>query len=430
MRTRIRTLGVLASTALLLTALGCNTEPPLPSPSSSGGSSPSPVATSSTAAACNLPVTQDPYDGFQIGVPDGWDLFPHNGGVVVRRDPTGTERTDVYPVLITSGLTPASVFTTLLDALQKQLAPGTTMTYRVTGTGSQSPAATLSLQDGQVSMIGQASIRILPEATPYGSSQGAVIVSWAPSSQFAAERGTLAAIGACYGTLSAALYQVMQDQVFTYPIPPGWSITIESQDRIQISQGLDAGATYAAVRAPLNSGVNSAQSLRTLWFGAAGIQVGQVLVSEESPPTQVANGGTQGQEVIEFTGTLKDGRPVHGLARVISNTIGGDTSGVIRLALATPSLWNSLNGALTHIAFSIQHSLSQDLKQWERQNRQSQAFAQQVQGFDYALTGVDLVHDSTTGATFEAPYAAYSKTGPDGPGYYSKANNRLQVETP
>ena len=89
-----------------------------------------------------------------------------------------------------------------------------------------------------------------------------------------------------------------------------------------------------------------------------------------------------------------------------------------------------MNGALIHIMGSIQHSFTQDLQQWERLSQEWQAFGQQVQGFDDALNGVDLVHDPVTGATFEAPYAAYSKTGPDGPGYYSKANTRLQVETP
>jgi hypothetical protein len=98
--------------------------------------------------------------------------------------------------------------------------------------------------------------------------------------------------------------------------------------------------------------------------------------------------------------------------------------------LAAAGEWNSFNGALTHIVNGIQHKFTQDLQQWEHLSQQAQAFNQQVQGFDYALNGVDLVHDSATGATFEAPYDTYSATGPDGPGYYDQANNKLQVETP
>ena len=93
-------------------------------------------------------------------------------------------------------------------------------------------------------------------------------------------------------------------------------------------------------------------------------------------------------------------------------------------------MWNSVNGALIHIVGSIQHDFTQDLKEWERLSQQWQAFGQQVQGFDYALTGVDLVNDPTTGATFEAPYATYTRSGPDGPGYYSPAGTKLQVQTP
>jgi hypothetical protein len=92
--------------------------------------------------------------------------------------------------------------------------------------------------------------------------------------------------------------------------------------------------------------------------------------------------------------------------------------------------WNSDNGGLTHLVNSIQHSFAQDLQEWENLNRQQQAFSQQVQGFDYALNGVDLVQDPATGATFEAPYDTYRATGPEGPGHYDAANNKLQVETP
>ena len=121
---------------------------------------------------------------------------------------------------------------------------------------------------------------------------------------------------------------------------------------------------------------------------------------------------------------------MHGLVYVTAVT-GTDTpSGVIRMGLTKPDLWNSTNGALVHILDSVQHSFNQDLQQWERLSRQAQSFSAQVQGFDYALNGVDLVHDDATGATFEAPYDTYSATGPDGPGYYDQAGNKLQIQTP
>ena len=109
-----------------------------------------------------------------------------------------------------------------------------------------------------------------------------------------------------------------------------------------------------------------------------------------------------------------------------------------------PARWNSVNGALIQIMSSIQHDFTQDLQQWHRIqqqwqtisrqwqdiSRQEKTFNQNFQGFDDALNGVDLVHDPTTGDTFEAPYNAYSATGPDGPGYYSHAGNKLEIQTP
>lgn len=435
MRNRTRSLGALAATVLTLTGLGCSASAPrVARPATTGSSARSggaPGATSAVAGACTLPLTQDPYDGFHIGVPSGWNLFTRNGTIVVSKDPTGNEESTVTPVLMTTGLTPTAVFSSSISALQNDIAAsGGTMTDTVTSSGDQLPTASLSLQAGQVSMVGQARVVVLPEPTAHGSSVVALLASWAPASNFAGERATLAAIGTCYGPQPGTLYRVMKDQVFTYAIPVGWTVANEGQDSIEIALGNDASATYTLTLLPPGTGVDSPQSLRSYAFGQLGIHIAQVLGSLRLPSKQVSNGGTEGQEYVEFTGTLKDGRAVHGLVYVLSETGSSTPSGVIRLGLASTNLWNSVNGALTHIVNSIQHNFTQDLQQWENLNRQQQAFNQQVQGFDYALNGVDLVHNPTTGATFEAPYDTYSATGPDGPGYYDQAQNKLQIETP
>jgi hypothetical protein len=404
---------------------GCASAPTAPHQGFEAG------AATQAPAACTLPVTNDPYDGFHVGVPDGWDLFTLHGTIVVSKDPTATEESTVTPVLLTAGLTPAGVFASMLSSFQKEIAAsGGTMTDTITSPTSQHPAATLSLQLGQVTMAGQASLLVLPERTAHGSSVVAVLASWAPTSRFAADRATLAAIGTCYGPQPGRLYQVIKDQVFTYAIPLGWTVPSEGQDAIEIADGNDASATYTLTLLPPGTGVDSVQSLQAYVFGKLGIHIDQVLSSQQVPSRTVSKGITEGQEYLEFTGSLKDGRAVHGVVYVLADTGSSTPSGVIRLGLATKSLWNSVNGALVHIVTSIQHSNAQDLQQWERLNRQQQAFSQQVQGFDYALNGVDLVHDAATGATFEAPYDTYSATGPDGPGYYDQAHNKLQIETP
>lgn len=378
-----------------------------------------------------MPLTSDIYDGFHIGVPAGWDLFTLDGTIVVSRDSTGTEETVVHPALLTAGQTPAALFATLLDALQKQVASsGGTMTVTATSSGNQPPAAKLSLMAGQVSLVGEAHMTITPEATAYGSSQGAIVAWWATPTQYVADSATLMEIGACYGPQPGTLFQVMKDPVFTYAIPLGWTVNQETQDAIIIADGSDASATYIAYQFfPAAQGVNSPQTLLAFALGKLGITVDQTLGTTNLPDQQTSTGSTQSQAFIEFTGSLT-GRALHGLANVEIVTATTGSSGALRLALSTTALWNSLNTALLHVMGSIQHDWTQDIQSWENASRQFQAFGRQVQGFDYALTGVDLVHDPTTGGTFEAPYSSYSKTGPDGPGYYTTAGTKLQIQTP
>ncbi len=281
-----------------------------------------------------------------------------------------------------------------------------------------------------IPLAGQASLVVLPEKTAHGASVAALLASWAPTARFAAERATLAAVGACYGPAAGTLYQVRQDQAFTYAIPLGWTVPNEGQDSIEIAQGDNASATYTLTLLPPGTGVNSPQTMLTYAFGKLGVRIESVLASAQTPGTQTPTGATQGEIYQEFTGTLTNGQPVHGLVYVTAVTGSATPSGVIRLGLTKPNLWNSTNGALVHILDSIQHSFTQDLQQWEHLSRQAQSFSAQVQGFDYALNGVDLVHDSATGATFEAPYDTYNATGPDGPGYYDQAGNKLEIQTP
>ena len=376
-------------------------------------------------------MTADPYDGFHIGVPDGWQLFTLNDTIVVSSDSPGTEEAVVLPALMTPALTPAAFLTSALNILQTQVAAsGGTLTYTPTSSGAQMPAGSLAIQSSQVSLVGQAHVEILPFATAHGASVIALIAAFAPAPQYATDKALLANIGACYGPQPATLYQVMRDQVFTYAIPLGWQVTNESQDTIDIADGKGATASFALTFAPPGSGVTSAPTLLTWAFGKIGVTIDKVLFSTQTPDQTLSSGAVLGQEFVGFTGSLSGGSAIHGFVNVVSTISPGSAGGVIRLGVAPIAQWNSDYGALVHIIGSVQHDITQDLKQWEHLSRQWQAFGQQVQGFDYALNGVDLVHDPTTGATFEAPYNAYNPSGPAGPGYYSPAGTKLEVQTP
>jgi hypothetical protein len=387
-----------------------------------------------TAKGCAGPVTHDPYQGFRIGVPAGWNLFTLAGSIVVSESASGTEEAVVEPALLTRGLTPTRFFFAAIRLLQREIAAGgNSLAFHVTGTNGALPVATLAGRAGHVRVAGEARVFLLPDRTAHGSQLVVFSAFWAPPSRLNADRPQLAAIGLCYAPQAGTLYRVVKDQVFTYAIPLGWKVSSEGQDTITVGLGTNASATYLLTLVPTSTGVTSARTLLQSVFGKLGIRITGVLSSITLPNRQTSSGAIQEQEYIEFTGVLKGTRPLHGIVHVLSVTGGGFTSGVIRLGLATPSLWNSVNGALTQIIGSIQHDFTQDLQQWERVNRDWQRFGQQVQGFDYALNGVDLVRDPATGQTFEAPYNTYDPGGPDGPGYYSGPpgnRQKLRIITP
>ncbi len=253
--------------------------------SSSTSSSPTSQSTSTTArnkgtvqtTSCTLPITTDSYEGFHIGVPSGWSIFPLDGSIVVSSDPSGTEEEVVRPALLTPGITPSSFFQSSLSALKKEIS-GDGGTLTVTGeTGATLPSASLKLESGGVSLEGQASVEVLPETTAHGSQVVAAVASWAPDSKFAADRSTLTAIGNCYGPSPATLFQIVQSQAFAYAIPVGWKTTQEGQDDIVIADGTKASASYLLTLATPGSGVDSAATLLAWAFPKIGITITKTL---------------------------------------------------------------------------------------------------------------------------------------------------------
>jgi hypothetical protein len=287
----------------------------------------------------------------------------------------------------------------------------------------------LKLEAGGISMDGQASVEVLPETTAHGSLVVAALASWAPDSQFEADRSTLTEIGSCYGPSPATLFQIVQSPAFAYAIPLGWKTTQEGQDDIVIADGTKASASYLLTLATPGSGVDSAASLLAWVFPQIGITITKTLGTTTIANQTTSTGATQSQEYVEFLGE-NGGQAVHGFVYVecVSGS-DGIASGVLRTGLSTTALWNAVNGALLQMMGAIQHNFTQDLQEFAQLSQEWQDFDQQVQGFDDALNGVDIVTNPATGETFEAPYSSYDENGPDGPGYYA-GGQKLSVETP
>jgi hypothetical protein len=418
---------VLLPAAILLAA--CGTAGPNGNGGPSPSSSPSPALSSPVAIEpCTLPVVHDTYDGFHIGVPDGWNLFTLGGTVVVSHDLAGTEETVVHPALMTPGESRSGLFSTLLALLQSQLkGAGATLTF--TASQGEQPSASVNVSSSAGAVSGHAHLEVLSDATAHGSAEGVLIASWAPAAQLSADGRTLDQIGACYGVEPATLFHVISDQVFTYEIPPNWSVGVENQDTLELTMGRQASATYIYFQfLQPSTGVTSGQKLIAYELNHLAIQVRQVLSSSSGPSTP-CTAGTCTQSLEEFTASL-NGATVHGLAYASVSGGPAGVSGYMRLGLADANLWNSVNGGLLHMLGSIQHDFNQDIQEWANLQRQWLRFDQQVQGFDYALNNMDLTHDPITGQNFDTPYQNWDQNGVAGPGYYDRAGNKLQVITP
>lgn len=380
------------------------------------------------ASACSGPVVHDPYDGFHVGVPAGWQLSTLYGIIVVHQDTAGTIEGVVSPAILTASLTPARFFAATTTELKKLAAGGgNELSFHVMSTNGGLTQATVTGRSGSVTVSGRAGVSLIADPTAHGSRLVVFTGYWAPPGRLAAERSKLVAIGACYGPQPGALFRIVKDQAFTYPIPPGWTIGGEGQNNLFLDDGPDASANYIFWE-PLtpSQGVTDAQSLLNYTFGQIGVKVDTVLATVSAPNTTTAAGGTGEAERVEFLGTVNGTKQVHAIATVTATTGGGVTSGAVRLAISTPALWNSLNGALIQVANGIEHDFTQDLAQLRQVQQQLDAFGQQVEGFDYALNGNDLVQNTATGQQFEAPYTAFNQSGPDGPGYYTGSPGNLQ----
>ena len=398
---------------------------PAPSASASGG------LVAVKAAACTDPVVHDSYDGFHIGVPAGWYLSSLSGLIVVFKDYSATTEGVVQTVFVNKNESQSAFLSRILAALSKNAkSPGNVLTFRL----SSPTTAVASGHVGNVVIAGEARVSFMPTVTAHGSELGVVSSYWAPSSQLGTERVELASIGGCFGIQAGTLSRFVKDQWFGYTLPIGWKVGNEGPDELFLDAGPNASANFLLAGPFLASstGVTDAASFEQYCFQRLGLTINTVLSSATFPSQTTAAGGTEQEIITEFLGTAGSKR-VHGLVRTIASTGGGVTSGVLRIALATPPLWDSLNGALIWDTYSIEHSFTQDLAAIQQQQEQLASFSQQVAGFDQALNSTDLVEDPATGQEFEAPYTAYSPSGPDGPGYYTGSpgdETKLKIITP
>jgi hypothetical protein len=400
-------------------------------PTGSGGSGSgtqgaggSPGGSAPKQPSCSLPLTHDIYDGFHIAVPSGWELFTLGGELEVEKDALGSEAVVVAPAAETSGLTPASYFQSELAALESELSSnGDTVT--VTGTSSQNgiPSATFTAPiDGQTA-TGNATVLVEPFAGQASSNQLVFAAYWAPSAVFASESSLLSSVANCYGPEPASLYQIYQDQAFTYMLPPGWTVPNggEGPDNLNLVDNSGDIVSYQFTTSE-NLPFDSPQTLIDGFLAAANV-TGVTKLWSVTPSGP--NGAAGNTAYEEFTATFQ-GEPVHGLIYGQAVDTSGFYTGVVRVGLAQAANWNAVNGALIQMAGAIQHDFTQDLETINQLNQQWQNFSNQVADFDDILNNQQLTQDPTTGIYYDAPYDSYDQEGVNGPGYY-KGDQMLNI---
>lgn len=394
----------LASTALVAPAGA--TVPP-------GGGAPAVSAT----ASCPLPLVTDSYQGFRVGVPPGWDVSTLDGTVAVERDTTGTEAALIYPAALTSGLTPASFFSSYMRYQQKLVAKsGASLTFQLQPDVGGLPRASVRLHSNGKDLVGEASATVLKLRTQFGSQEAVFSVYWAPPARVATDRAVLSEIGRCYAPEPASLFQVFRDQSFTYIMPPGWTTFDEGQDSLDL-HGYNNHADVSYLFFGIPPQYNTPSTALAHIFQVIGVTVTSVLSTTRAPSQQTSSGAVQGVEYVEFLGR-SEGLTVHGLVYILTDAGSSGVFGVMRMGLATTTLWDSVNGGLIEMMGSIQHSFVQDLQDIQRLNQQWQAESAQEANFDDIINGQQLVQDPSTGGYYEAPYSSYDPDGADGPGYY------------
>lgn len=382
------------------------------------------------ANSCHLPVTMDAYDGFKIGVPAGWDVSSLQGLIGVTANSTGSEGALLYPALLTNGVTTRSLFSSFMTYEQRTLSKqGEALTYSERG-GTEPTGSFQVRADGTV-LAGRASVMVLPVRTAVATKLGVAVAYWAPEAQLSAAMPTLAEIGSCYQPQRAALFQLFRNVgAFTFAMPSGWRVSSLNQNYLQLSGfGAGAGVDYE-LWGPFEQGVNATQPITSAgsainyMFNLYGIKITRVLASYVLPGQPQPTGGAQDSEYMEFVGTL-NGKVTHGFVNMAASINGPSASGVIRLGLASPALWNSVNGGLLQMMGSIQHNFSGDLQQIAQINRQWQDFSGQVADFDDVLNSQQLVQDPSNGSLYEASYSSWDPNGPNGPGYYLPSGQLL-----
>ena len=282
------------------------------------------------------------------------------GTIVVSKDATGTEAALLYPAALTTGLTPASFFSSYLRYEQQVLAKeGVTLSFKMQPSTTGLPQASIDLRSSRALLAGEARVVVLPVRTQFGSQEAVFSAWWAPPSRWASDSAKLIAVRSCFSAAPADLFQVFRDQNFTYIMPTGWACWTRGR-----TTSTSAATATTPTSATFSSGYRPSTTPRRWRWPTysrwTGITVTRVLSVTRLADQQVVGGRRAGPAVRGVPGPL----PGPGGPRAGVHTHRHRPGGHLwcdAVGFSTTNLWNSVNGGLIEMMGAVQHSFVQDL---------------------------------------------------------------------
>ncbi len=381
---------------------------------------------------CTLPTFEDRYAGFVVGRPAGWEIDYLNGTINVRRDVNTVAV--VYPVRPRAGNTAETIVAEYAKALESLFAKE--------GGALRAVGGTLEGKIRGIAISGEISARAVgPDVVIRGG--------WAPSSDWASVRGTLAAVGDCYararGTMLKAQRRTGADgagsTTYAFSLPDGWSVAGVSSRGIDLLADEVSGVSFAYLTGMMGS--QTPDGFIDFVVQATGLQNVKFLASRDLPSQADPMGLRWVTKSKEYTGVQK-GRRVHGVVTASVGTMGffgmSNWSGMISVRQAEATKWESLSGITGVVQESIRivdakpgqgrilprnNPLDDSaiMSSWEYKNQVDERLSARR---SETILEYQEVRSPTFGETYQAPYSAWQESGPQGPGYYLPMANGEQ----
>ena len=392
-------------------------------------------------------VHTDPYSGFSILQPPGWDIRTSDGIITVTQDAQQLVGVLVLPARVNESLPPQAWLTrfgtAIGGALQRDGGSFALGEARVQG---QTAGATVKGSTGGVEMLGVLNVSCEPGFVT-------MRLIFAPESRFKQVSGTLVAVAKSFrrsttvnvgrgvtasgqgDALQSTALSLQQGQWFRVAAPTGWRMEAENGCGFDImAPDQSAHVNYGFV---LNTpGLLTPQAILQQFLPVA-IQNAQVLKTE---PVTLQGWNAMSVEVTGLDIALK--RPVHAVITAATADYYGNTHYQVAIRASIPERWEMMKGLLAEVQGSIvNYNGNGPANQGLLLPRNNPCDSSSIissglyrdrvtsgsgQAWSHAMLGTERVYSPTLRQEYTVSQNAWWGTGPQGPGYYRTIPNGVE----